>query len=71
MHKKKQSLKSIYETLNPEKFVYVDRGIIVNVEKIAMLDREKVEMTDGTVIYIARDRKKEVRQRFKKFLINS
>lgn len=59
----RKALKEVLEKLNSKEFIAVERGFIVNIEHIRKVDSRDVEMTDGTVIRVSRERIGELKQR--------
>lgn len=59
----RKPLKDVLTKLSSREFMAVERGYIVNIEHIRKLDSRNVEMEDGTVIAVSRDRIGELKQR--------
>lgn len=59
----RKALKEVLEKLHSKEFIAVERGFIVNIEHIKKIDSRDVEMEDGTVIRVSRERIGELKQR--------
>jgi len=59
----RKALKDVMEKLNSKEFMVVERGYIVNIEHIKKLDSRDVEMENGTIIPVSRERIGDLKQR--------
>lgn len=67
--KVRKSLKEIYRRLPGEEFVWLDRGCIVNLAQVQRISKEGVLLTTGTLLYIGRERLKELKERLRSYWI--
>lgn len=65
------NMKDLVAQLNPKKFVMSHVGYVVNLSNVVEAQGELFKMCDGSVVPIARARKKEVMERYKNYLWNS
>lgn len=65
------SLKMIDDLLNPEIFVKINSGIIINISKVSSFENGLVLMEDGSNLPLSRSHKKEFAVRLAEFYGNS
>lgn len=65
------SLKMIEDLLNPEIFVKINSGIIINISKVSSFENGLVLMEDGSNLPLSRSHKKEFAVRLAEFYGNS
>ena len=65
------SLKMIEDLLNPEIFVKINSGIIINISKVSSFENGLVLMEDGSNLPLSRSHKKEFAVRLAEFFGNS
>lgn len=65
------SLKMIEDLLNPEIFVKINSGIIINISKVSSFENGIVLMEDGSNLPLSRSHKKEFAVRLAEFYGNS
>lgn len=65
------SLKMIEDLLNPEIFVKINSGIIINISKVSSFENGLVLMEDGSSLPLSRSHKKEFAVRLAEFYGNS
>ena len=52
----RKNISDIYNELRSDKFIYSDRGTLVNIENIDKIEKNKITLITGQVIYISRYR---------------
>lgn len=60
MYRERDSLGNVYRRLPQERFVTINRGMIVNMKHIISLERLDITMRDGNVLPVSRYEKKKV-----------
>lgn len=65
------SLKMIVDLLNPEIFVKINSGIIINISKVSSFENGLILMEDGSNLPLSRSHKKEFAVRLAEFYGNS
>lgn len=65
------SLKMIEDLLNPEIFVKINSGIIINISKVSSFENGLVLMEDGSNLPLSRSHKKDFAVRLAEFYGNS
>ena len=65
------SLKMIEDLLNPEIFVKINSGIIINISKVSSFENGLILMEDGSNLPLSRSHKKEFAVRLAEFYGNS
>lgn len=65
------SLKMIEDLLNPEIFVKINSGIVINISKVSSFENGLVLMEDGSNLPLSRSHKKEFAVRLAEFYGNS
>lgn len=63
----RKTLSKVYESLNPQEFVYIDRGCIINLKHLAGIANSSCTMTDGTVLAVAQSRVVELKKMLNEF----
>lgn len=63
----RKTLSKVYESLNPQEFVFIDRGCIVNLKHITGIANASCTMTDGTVLAVAQSRVAELKKLLNEF----
>lgn len=63
----RKTLSKVYESLNPQEFVYIDRGCIINLKHLAGIANSSCTMTDGTVLAVAQSRSAELKKLLNEF----
>ena len=63
----RKTLSKVYESLNPQEFVYIDRGCIINLKHLAGIANASCTMTDGTVLAVAQSRVAELKKMLNEF----
>ena len=63
----RKTLAKVYEGLNPQEFVFIDRGCIVNLKHIAGIANASCTMTDGTMLAVAQSRSAELKKMLNDF----
>jgi len=66
----RKSLAEIYGELDPEYFMFLDRGCIVNLRHISGIAGSLCELTDGTTLPVAQSRITELKKRLNEFWRN-
>lgn len=62
-HRIRLSLAALYAKLDPEEFIYVERGFIVNIARIDRLEEEHIFLENGSALKISRAQIRFVRDR--------
>ena len=62
-YKERESLQTIYLRLPKERFVFIDKGIIVNMKHIVSLTKLEVTMRCGTVLPVSRRARADVQEK--------
>lgn len=65
--KVRKTLTKVYESLNPQEFVFIDRGCIINLKHLFGIANSSCTMTDGTVLAIAQSRSAELKKLLNEF----
>lgn len=65
--KVRKTLAKVYESLNPQEFVFIDRGCIINLKNIAGIAYSSCTMTDGTILPVAQSRVAELKKMLNEF----
>lgn len=63
VYTERDSLENIYQRLPQERFIMIERGIIVNMKHIVQFARLEVTMRDGKTLPVGRSRLTEVREK--------
>ena len=58
-----RSVKELYQVLDRPEFLFVDRGVIINIDYVYHVDASRIIMTDQKEFAISRRRAKEVKNR--------
>ena len=58
----RKALKEVLASLNAKEFIAVERGYSINIEHVRKVDSRNVEMEDGTLIRVSRERVGELKQ---------
>lgn len=66
----RKTLAEIYEELNQEYFIFIDRGCIVNLRHISRIANSTCELTDGTRLTVAQSRIVELKKKLNEFWRN-
>jgi len=66
--KVRKSLKQIMDELNSEKFLFVERGYIVNITQISKVMNQEVFLQNGEVLHIGRSHSQNVKQKIVEYL---
>lgn len=64
-----ESLKNIYMKLDNKKFVFTDKGIIVNLFHIKEIQKENIRLDNGSTVPISRRRYNDVCKKYKEYLL--
>lgn len=67
MVRERTTLKNIYAELDSDKFIFINKGIIINLKNIKYLDGLRIVMENDVECYISRDRLKEVKDKITNF----
>jgi len=59
--RERKSLNQVYQELDPEEFVFVDRGCIVNLLHISLFYGDEVELDNGEKLPVSRGRLNETK----------
>lgn len=59
--RERKSLNQVYQELDPEEFVFVDRGCIVNLLHISLIRGDEVELDNGEKLPVSRGRLNETK----------
>lgn len=65
--RERTTLKNIYTELDSDKFIFINKGIIINLKNIKYLDGLRIVMENDVECYISRDRLKEVKDKITNF----
>lgn len=65
--KERKSLAQVYSYLDPDKFVYINRGTIANLEHISSIQNGVVQLSNGSLISLSRNKVKNVMEKLKKY----
>lgn len=65
--RERTTLKNIYAELDSDKFIFINKGIIINLKNIKYLDGLRIVMENDVECYISRDRLKEVKDKITNF----
>lgn len=57
----RKPLTQVYEELEKEEFIFIDRGCVVNLIYVMRVEDQEVYMKDGTVLFASKNRLKELR----------
>lgn len=57
------TLGEVYQALDSESFIYIDRGYLVNIRHVMKVKNNEVYLRDGTTLYISRSHVQEVKAR--------
>ena len=60
--KVRKSLQQVYEELDMEEFIYIDRGCIVNIIHIMQIKDGTAVLKNGTALFISRSHLQEVKE---------
>jgi len=63
----RKTLSKVYESLNPQEFVYIDRGCIINLKHLSGIANSSCTMADGTVLAVAQSRSAELKKLLNEF----
>lgn len=66
----RKALSEVYEELNQQEFLFIDRGCIVNLQHIAGITHSDCILTDRTVLAVAQSRLAELKKRLNEFWKN-
>lgn len=61
------SLGEVYERLDSEAFIYIDRGYLVNIRHVMKVKNNEVYLRDGSSLYISRSHVQEVKARISQY----
>ena len=67
VHKKRTTLEKVLKELEGSSFIQIERGSIVNIERIDKIIRNEVHMDNGDVMEISRANVKSVKQRINQY----
>ena len=65
--KVRRSLNEIYTELNNERFIYIDRGIVVNATHILQIKGNEIGLKNGEQLVISRPHLQDVKEKLVKF----
>lgn len=68
--KTRKTLKQVFEILPKNDFVWIDRGCICNLMKIAKIQNGDIYLNDGTRLQVSRDRLVEIKQILRKYWLD-
>lgn len=57
------TLSEVYQVLDEESFIYIDRGYLVNIRHVMKVKNHEVYLRDGTTLYISRSHVQEVKSK--------
>lgn len=66
-YKIRTSLFQMFDDINSETFVYIERGIVVNMLHIMMICSDKIELSNGKNLFISRNYLQNVKEKFSEF----
>lgn len=61
------TLSQVYEKLNSEEFLFLDRSYLVNLRHVMKIQSSEVYLRDGTTLYVSRYHVQEVKERIQKY----
>lgn len=61
------SLGEVYERLDQESFIYIDRGYLVNIRHVMKVKNNEMYLRDGSSLYISRSHVQEVKARISEY----
>lgn len=67
IHKKRSTLEKVLKELEGSSFIQIERGSIVNIERVDKILRNEVHMDNGDVLEISRANVKSVKQRINQY----
>lgn len=67
IHKKRSTLEKVLKELEGSSFIQIERGSIVNIERIDKILRNEVHMDNGDILEISRANVKSVKQRINQY----
>lgn len=65
--KVRKSLVHVYEELNSEDFVYVDRGNIINLVHVMGIKKENIEMKNGSIFSVSHSKLEQIKEQLTRF----
>ena len=66
-YSEKLPLEKAYEKLPKERFLYINRGIIINMKNIICLEKEEITLADGIRLPVSRYRLKKVKDEIARY----
>ena len=69
--KVRKSLKEVYQDLPEEHFEWIDRGCICNLSHIVKIVDDSVQLTNGEIQQISKDRIKETKERLRRYIMEA
>lgn len=66
-YKVRKTLQQVYEELDPEEFLFIDRGCIVNLSRIMSVRQEQCILADGTRLAVSQTRMQNLKERLLDF----
>lgn len=63
----RSSLFKVFSDINSELFIYIERGIVANILHVEMIYSDKIELSNGKVLFISRNYLQNVKERFSEF----
>lgn len=66
-YKQRAALNDIYKTLPPGEFVFIERGIIVNIPHINGVDRNTITLSNGEILNASRSYLKKVKEEITRY----
>ena len=67
LYKQRASLNDIYKLLPQGEFVFIERGIIVNIPHINGVDRNELTLSNGSVLNASRSFLKKVKEEITRY----
>lgn len=69
-YKVRKSLQQVYDELNPEEFIFIDRGCIINLSQIMSIQGSNCILKNGTRLQISQSRVQETKDKLLLFWRN-
>lgn len=66
-YKVRRTMQQVYEELDPEEFLFIDRGCIVNLSQIMSVREEQCILKDGTRLAVSQTRMQNLKERLLDF----
>jgi DNA-binding LytR/AlgR family response regulator len=63
----KKSLSEIKENIKSDKFIFIEKGYIVNIAFIDSINNDNIRLTDGSVLPISRRKKSDLKDCIMKY----